>query len=80
MGPWLKVLSDRLEKPGIRLAIPGLQGEWFIRYTKVAPTLLDTLMGNITNLNSVQSFIFCILHTVVQHLMIHQSEFQLVCF
>ena len=36
-GPRLKVSSDRLEKPGIEPAIPGLQGKWFIHYTTVAP-------------------------------------------
>ena len=33
MGPRLKVLSDRLVKPGIELATPGLQGKRFINYT-----------------------------------------------
>ena len=27
MGPWFKVSSERLEKPGIDPTIPGLQGE-----------------------------------------------------
>ena len=37
-GPWLQVSSERLVKPGIESATPGLQGKWFIHYTKVAPS------------------------------------------
>ena len=29
---WLKVSSDRLVKPGIEPASPGLQGKWLIHY------------------------------------------------
>ena len=36
MGPRLKVSSDRLVKPGIEPAIPGLQGQRFIHYTTAA--------------------------------------------
>ena len=36
-GPQLKVSSDRLEKPGIEPATPGLQGKWLIHYTTAAP-------------------------------------------
>ena len=35
-GPQLKVSSDRLEKLGIKLAIPSLQGEQFSHYTTAA--------------------------------------------
>ena len=35
--PRIKVTSDRLVKPGIKPATPGLQGKWFIHYTTVAP-------------------------------------------
>ena len=31
------IWTDRLEKPGIALGNPGLQGEWFIRYTTASP-------------------------------------------
>ena len=31
------VSSNRLVKPGIEPATPGLQGKWFIHYTTVAP-------------------------------------------
>ena len=37
MGPRFKVSSDRMEKPGIKHATPGLQGTWFIHYTTAAP-------------------------------------------
>ena len=37
-GPRPKVSSDRLVKPGIELATPGLQGKWPFHYTKGAPT------------------------------------------
>ena len=37
-GPRLKVSSDGLVKPGNKLATPGLQGKWFIRYTTAAPS------------------------------------------
>ena len=36
-GPQLKVSSDRLVKPGIKPATPGLQGKRFIYYTTAAP-------------------------------------------
>ena len=36
-GPRLKVSSDRLVKPGIEPATPGLQGKRFIHYTTAAP-------------------------------------------
>ena len=36
-GPRLIVSSDRLVKPGIESATPGLQGMRFIHYTTVAP-------------------------------------------
>ena len=35
-GPQLKVSSDRLVKPGIEPATPGLQGKQFIHYTTAA--------------------------------------------
>ena len=37
MGPRLKVSSDRLVKPGIEPATPGLQGKRFIHNTTAAP-------------------------------------------
>ena len=39
MGPWLKVSSDRLVKPGIEPVTPGLQGKWLIHYTTAAPRI-----------------------------------------
>ena len=36
-GPQLKVSSDKLVKPRVEPATPGLQGEWFIHYTTAAP-------------------------------------------
>ena len=36
MGPRLKVSSDRLVKPVIKPATPGLQGKLFIHYTTAA--------------------------------------------
>ena len=36
-GPRLKISSDRLVMPGIKPAIPGLQGKRFIHYTTAAP-------------------------------------------
>ena len=36
-GPRLKVSSDRLVKPGIEPATPGLQGKRFIHFTTAAP-------------------------------------------
>ena len=38
-GPRLKVSSDRLVKPGIEPATPGLQGKRFIHYTIAAPDI-----------------------------------------
>ena len=37
MGPRFKVSSDRLVKPGLEPATPGLQGKRFIHYTTAAP-------------------------------------------
>ena len=37
IGPLLKVSSDRLVKPGIEPATPGLPGKQFIHYTTAAP-------------------------------------------
>ena len=42
MGPRLKVSSDRLVKPGVEPATPGLQGKRFIHYTTAAPTTAST--------------------------------------
>ena len=42
-GPQLKVSSDRLVKPGIEPAAPGLQGKRFIHYT-TAPPIVQILM------------------------------------
>ena len=36
-GQQLKVSSDRLVKPGIEPATPGLQGKRFMHYTTAAP-------------------------------------------
>ena len=36
MRPWLKVSSERLEKPGIEIMTPGLQGEKPHHYTMEA--------------------------------------------
>ena len=46
-GPRLKVSSDRLVKPGIEPATPGLQGKRFIHYTTVAPALLHEVEGRV---------------------------------
>ena len=40
-GPRLKVSSDRLVKPVIEPATPGLQGKRFIHYTTLAPVFLE---------------------------------------
>ena len=40
-GPLLNVSSDRLVKPWIEPATPGLQGKWLIHYTTAAPIYLD---------------------------------------
>ena len=36
-------LLDRLVKPGIEPATPGLQGKRFIHYTTAAPTSVDVM-------------------------------------
>ena len=46
MGAWLKVSSDRQEKP----RIPGLQGERLINYTWVASTFASKLTSFEKNL------------------------------
>ena len=39
-GPRLKVSSDKLVKPGIEPATPGLPGKRFIHYTTAAPNII----------------------------------------
>ena len=46
MGSQLKVSSDRLVKPGIKPATPGLKGKRFIHYTTSAPSTLVNLTSN----------------------------------
>ena len=43
-GPGLIVSSDKLVKPGIEPATPGLQGKRFIHYTTVAPLIETKLL------------------------------------
>ena len=40
-GSQLKVSCDRLVRPEIKHATPGIQGEWFIHQTTVSPTALN---------------------------------------
>ena len=42
-GQRLEVSSDRLVKPGIESATPGLQGKQFIHYTTAAPMSSDAM-------------------------------------
>ena len=39
--PLHNVSSDRLVKPGIKPATPGLQGKWLIHYTTAVPIYRD---------------------------------------
>ena len=48
-GPQLKALSDRLVKPGIDPATPGLQGKWFIYYTTVASEFVLSRASDVGN-------------------------------
>ena len=43
MGPRFKVSSVRLEKPGIELTTPGLEGKWLNHYTTEASLYLVML-------------------------------------
>ena len=54
-GPRLKVSSDRLEKPGIEPATPGLQGKWLIHYSTAAPQDLVYWKGITVYVISIQS-------------------------
>ena len=40
-----KVSSDRLVKPWIELATPGLHGEWFIKYITAAQEIWNLILG-----------------------------------
>ena len=44
-GPWLKVSSDRMVKPGIEPATPGLQGKQLIHHTTAAPDFFSVNFG-----------------------------------
>ena len=46
-GPLLNVSSDRLVKPGIEPASPGLQGRWLIHYTTVASIYRDQTLDQL---------------------------------
>ena len=46
--PWLKVSSDRLVKPGIEPATPGLQGKWFIHHTTATPISQSVIFAEVT--------------------------------
>ena len=57
-GPRLKVTSDRLKKPEIEPATPGLQGKWSIHYTTAAP-LTSVVIGILrVKLIIIGSYIF----------------------
>ena len=43
MGPWLRVSSERLEKPGIEPTTPGLEGEQLNHYATEAIEGADQL-------------------------------------
>ena len=53
MGPRFKVSSERLEKPGIELTTPGLEGKWLNHYsTEASPRYVrDLLLGAVNLLN-----------------------------
>ena len=50
-GPRLKVSSDRLVKPKIEPATPGLQGKGFIHYTTAATLNSSSEVKNIYSMN-----------------------------
>ena len=52
-GPRLKVSSDRLVKPGIEPATPGLQGKRFIHYTTAAPQKVVRTLKHTKRMNIV---------------------------
>ena len=53
-GPQHKVSYDRLVKPGIEPATPGLQGKGFIHYTTAAPMDLACSIGDVVPTKFVQ--------------------------
>ena len=70
-GPQLKFSSDRLVKPGIEPASPGLQGKWFIHYTTVAPLTHISLVSsfNWTMANSAEPDHSAASDQVLRHLL-----------
>ena len=68
-GHGLKVSPDRLVKPGIEPATPGLQGKRFIHYTTAAPSFTVFFMAthnyiNISNILSILITVRASLYTV----------------
>ena len=53
-GPRLKVSSDRLVKPGIEPATPGLQGKRFIQIKVMLCYVMTKLQINNKNTNKVR--------------------------
>ena len=53
-GQRLKVSSDRLVKPGIEPATPGLQGKRLIHYTTAAPKRKEYALSCIGNMDETR--------------------------
>ena len=56
-GPWLKVSSGRLVKPGIEPGTPGLQGKQFIHYNTAAPTQFNESDNNLTGISKLKLYV-----------------------
>ena len=49
--PTAKVSSNRLVKPGIEPATPGLQGDWFIHFITAAPAVVEGRLDDGLNID-----------------------------
>ena len=69
MGPRFKVSSKRLEKPGMELMTPGLEGKWLNHYTTEASNItgMDDMYARKTTCTRSQGHFgpFLIAHNTV---------------
>ena len=70
-GPGHKVSSDRLAKPGIEPATPGLQGKWLIHNTIAAPY---AFAHGQTILFGLSEFVILVLHFNTRKLTCHLKK------
>ena len=72
--PQLKVSSDRLVKPEIEPANPGLQGQGFIHFTTAAPLVLMSLRPHYINMTDPWSYFWIIFGSTLVHTLLLTTD------